>query len=66
MTKTVKKAIETMKICSPYKENQSQERKDVYHKLWHSMQTLRKLNIISYEEWNAIFELDHKMYIDAE
>ena len=65
MTKTVRKAIETLQTLNPY-EKETPEREEAFIALWNAMRTLRKLDIISAEEWDAIFETEHKMYINAE
>ena len=61
MTKTVKKAIETQKSLNPYK-NRTEERVEAYLALWNAMKTLRNLDIITTEEWDAIYDADHKMF----
>ena len=65
MTQTVKRALDTMKSLNPY-ENSTPERDEAYLAIWNAMQTLRNLDIISADEWNAIFEQDHKMYDKAD
>ncbi len=65
MTQTVKKAIKTLESLNPY-TNRSPEREEAYLALWKAMRTLRKLDIISTDDWDAIFIQDSKMYKDAE
>ncbi len=65
MTKTVRKAIETLQKLNPYK-NRTPEREEAYLALWEAMRTLRKLDIISTEDWDAIFIQDSKMFLNAE
>lgn len=65
MTQTVKKAIKTLEMLNPY-TNRTQEREEAFLALWEAMRTLRKLDIISTEEWDAFFIQDSKMYKNAE
>ena len=65
MTQTVKKAMEVMRRLNPYDNNEPATTVE-YNKIWSALYTLYNIGALSHEEWNAVFNLDNKLFNDAE
>lgn len=41
---------------------ETNERDDSYNELWHSLRTLKNLDLITYDTWRKIVDYDHYLF----